>query len=619
MLDAHPAIGQRTGLSARSAAEQGADADPDVLAELARLNAEYEARHGFRFVVFVEPAPEGRDPRGAPQPDRQPDRRRARDGARRARRDRRGPLATRVTASLPLALSDALSRLARPRAALAARDRRDGVDRHVVLLRPPRPVAPAAEGPADADAGVGGELWEVHGGGFYQVQKYVVAPPRAARPPRLVQVGGVRDVALGLRADARPLLPRGVERARPAGRRPRAVARGDDLDRAARRRLARRTTCSTALVSDGARPLARPLRARRARGVGLGELFSPRAAWLQVGAMIGTVMAANVFFDIIPAHWELIRAKEAGREPDPRPGIQAKQRSVHNNYLTLPVLLTMLGGPLPVRVRRRPRLARPRRPDGCSAPGRVSSSTSATRAARSGGCRSPAPWPSSRSRSRVDRSADTAAAPTDAATSRRASRSSSPPAAARATRSRTPVRPAGRPRPRRGASRPPRSSTDRVRERAGRDAVVRRDADRRARSPPSRPTSRRGRRIGSRPHARDHRRRVRVHRATRGGATRRRRSPRSAGSSRSSRGSSTSAGRARPAGSRSATSTSGSARRTRPATRTRASSSSTPAASRRPRSCSRTATSTSPRRPASSRGTTSRRSSRATRTCGRSG
>jgi uncharacterized membrane protein len=63
--------------------------------------------------------------------------------------------------------------------------------------------------------------------------------------------------------------------------------------------------------------------------------------------MIGTVMAANVFFDIIPAHWELIRAKEAGREPDPAPAIQAKQRSVHNNYLTLPVVLTMLAGHFP--------------------------------------------------------------------------------------------------------------------------------------------------------------------------------------------------------------------------------------------------------------------------------
>ena len=57
ILAAHPAIGERTGLSARSAAEQGLDADPAVLAELARLNADYEARHGFRFVVFVNRRP----------------------------------------------------------------------------------------------------------------------------------------------------------------------------------------------------------------------------------------------------------------------------------------------------------------------------------------------------------------------------------------------------------------------------------------------------------------------------------------------------------------------------------------------------------------------------------
>lgn len=57
ILDAHPAIGQRDGLSTRSAFEQGADAAPAVLAELDRLNAAYEARHGFRFVVFVNRRP----------------------------------------------------------------------------------------------------------------------------------------------------------------------------------------------------------------------------------------------------------------------------------------------------------------------------------------------------------------------------------------------------------------------------------------------------------------------------------------------------------------------------------------------------------------------------------
>ena len=56
VLDAHPAIGAAK-LSARSAAEQGSDDEPEVLEELARLNAEYEGRHGFRFVVFVNRRP----------------------------------------------------------------------------------------------------------------------------------------------------------------------------------------------------------------------------------------------------------------------------------------------------------------------------------------------------------------------------------------------------------------------------------------------------------------------------------------------------------------------------------------------------------------------------------
>ncbi|MGB2876340.1 MAG: 2-oxo-4-hydroxy-4-carboxy-5-ureidoimidazoline decarboxylase [Gaiellaceae bacterium] len=57
VLDAHPAIGARAGLSARSAAEQGGDDDPGVLAELAELNTAYEERFGFRFVVFVDRRP----------------------------------------------------------------------------------------------------------------------------------------------------------------------------------------------------------------------------------------------------------------------------------------------------------------------------------------------------------------------------------------------------------------------------------------------------------------------------------------------------------------------------------------------------------------------------------
>jgi uncharacterized membrane protein len=63
--------------------------------------------------------------------------------------------------------------------------------------------------------------------------------------------------------------------------------------------------------------------------------------------MLGTMMAGNVFFVIIPAHWELVRAKQAGREPDPRANERGKLRSVHNNYLTLPVVFTMISNHFP--------------------------------------------------------------------------------------------------------------------------------------------------------------------------------------------------------------------------------------------------------------------------------
>jgi uncharacterized membrane protein len=78
-----------------------------------------------------------------------------------------------------------------------------------------------------------------------------------------------------------------------------------------------------------------------------GRLFAPRAMFIEVGSMVGTMMVGNVLFVIIPGHWELIRAKRAGREPDPAPGVKGKLRSVHNNYLTLPVVLAMLSNHFP--------------------------------------------------------------------------------------------------------------------------------------------------------------------------------------------------------------------------------------------------------------------------------
>jgi len=198
---------------------------------------------------------------------------------------------------------------------------------------------------ADREAGVGGELWEVHGGGFYQVQKYRVAPPEL--PEHLAWfkweayttwLSGFGLMLVLYYLNAGTYL---VDR---------TVADLADWEAIA---ISLAMLAAAWVVYD---VLCRVLGGRElvlgACILGLttlaawasSELFAARAAYLQVGAMLGTIMAGNVLFDIIPSHWELIRAKQAGRQPDPAPGIDAKRRSVHNNYLTLPVLFTMLAG-----------------------------------------------------------------------------------------------------------------------------------------------------------------------------------------------------------------------------------------------------------------------------------
>ena len=208
-------------------------------------------------------------------------------------------------------------------------------------LRPPAHEEEAARG-------VAGEYWGVHGGGFYHSQKYRVAPERL--PEHLhwfkweaytTWLSGFALLVLLYWTDAETRL---VDP---------AVA---DLSAW---QAAALSAAGLALAWAAYDLACRTLRSDRAVGVAVallvvasawaaGELFAARAAFLQVGAMLGTIMAANVFFTIIPAHWELIRAKQQGREPDPAPGLRAKQRSVHNNYLTLPVVFTMLAGHFPL-------------------------------------------------------------------------------------------------------------------------------------------------------------------------------------------------------------------------------------------------------------------------------
>ncbi|HEX7243491.1 MAG TPA: urate hydroxylase PuuD [Longimicrobiaceae bacterium] len=82
-------------------------------------------------------------------------------------------------------------------------------------------------------------------------------------------------------------------------------------------------------------------------GFGLTQLLSGRAAFLHVGAMLGTLMAGNVFRVIMPSQRLLVAAVERGERPDPEPAKRAKERSIHNNYMTFPVIALMLSSHFP--------------------------------------------------------------------------------------------------------------------------------------------------------------------------------------------------------------------------------------------------------------------------------
>jgi uncharacterized membrane protein len=192
------------------------------------------------------------------------------------------------------------------------------------------------------EAGVAGESWEIHGGGFYRMSKYRIAPEELPEPlhwfkweayTTWLSGFGLLVVLYYLNADTY-LIDKSVA----------------DIQVAAAIAISLIGLAAAWVIYDVACMLFRSdlvvglllVGMTAAAAYGASQVFSGRAAYLQVGAMLGTIMAANVLFNIIPAHWELIRAKEAGREPDPAPALEAKRRSVHNNYLTLPVVFAMI-------------------------------------------------------------------------------------------------------------------------------------------------------------------------------------------------------------------------------------------------------------------------------------
>ena len=201
--------------------------------------------------------------------------------------------------------------------------------------------APSADA---AKKGVSGELWAVHGGGFYNPQKYAVAP--AALPDKLhwfkweayttwlsgtallVVVYWLRAGTMMVDSSIAPLTGLqavGIAAATMVG----AWFLYDLLCRSA---LGQRDRAVGVVV----------FLALAALTWGLHQLFGSRAAYIHVGAAIGTIMAGNVFFVIIPGQKKMVDAMRVGQLPDPIHGRRGKQRSVHNNYFTLPVLFIMI-------------------------------------------------------------------------------------------------------------------------------------------------------------------------------------------------------------------------------------------------------------------------------------
>ena len=198
--------------------------------------------------------------------------------------------------------------------------------------------------------GAHGEEWQVHGGGFYHVRKYLVAPEEM--PDHLTWfkwesyatwLSGAALLMIVYWAGARLFLI-DPEKASLAAWQGIALSAGVIAsgwlvyDALCRSPLAARPTLLMVLL----------FALLVALSWGLHHVFTGRAAMLHLGAVTATIMSANVFLVIIPTQKVVVADLRAGRRPDPRYGRIAKLRSLHNNYLTLPVLFLMLSNHAPL-------------------------------------------------------------------------------------------------------------------------------------------------------------------------------------------------------------------------------------------------------------------------------
>jgi uncharacterized membrane protein len=203
---------------------------------------------------------------------------------------------------------------------------------------------------SDIPEGKGGAAWHVHGGGFYEMKKYLVAP--ASLPAELTWhkwqsyatwISGFFLLGWVYYAQAslylidpavRPLTP-AMASAIGAG----SLVAGWFLYDALCKSPLGKNENLLALIGFGVVVLA---------SYGYSLVFSGRGALIHTGALMATFMSGNVFRIIIPNQKKVIAALLAGQAPDPALGKQAKQRSVHNNYLTLPVVFLMISNHYPL-------------------------------------------------------------------------------------------------------------------------------------------------------------------------------------------------------------------------------------------------------------------------------
>jgi uncharacterized membrane protein len=199
-------------------------------------------------------------------------------------------------------------------------------------------------------AGVQGEAWQVHGGGFYRMQKYAVAPDDL--PEHLTWFkweayatwlsGFALLVALYYWNAELYLIDPAVMELTPG----QAVAIG--IGSVLAGLVAYEALCRSPLGRDDRLLAAVGFVLLVVAAWGYTRVFSGRGAFIHVGVLVGTIMVASVAHVIIPNQRKVVADLIARRQPDPRLGRQARQRSLHNNYLTLPVVFLMISNHYPL-------------------------------------------------------------------------------------------------------------------------------------------------------------------------------------------------------------------------------------------------------------------------------